>query len=36
MQPAGGRPDQLGEPAFDVHVNVFERPLELEPARLDL
>ena len=27
VQPAGGRPDQLGEPALDVHMDVFERRL---------
>ena len=30
------RPDQLGEPALDIHVDVFERALERELARLDL
>ena len=36
MQPPGGRPDQLGEPAFDVHVDVFERTLEDKRSLLDL
>jgi hypothetical protein len=36
MQPAGRRPDQLGQPAFDIHVNVFQRALEFERAGLDL
>jgi hypothetical protein len=36
VQPARGRPDQLGEPAFDVHVNVFQRALDIELAALDL
>ena len=30
------RTDQLGEPALHVHMNVFERALELELAGLDL
>ncbi len=32
MQPAGRRPDQLGEPALDIHVDVLERALEGELA----
>ncbi len=36
VQPPRGRPDQLGEPALHVHMDVFERPLELELAGLDL
>ena len=36
MQPPRRRPDQLGEPALDVHVNVFERALEVEFAGFDL
>ena len=36
VQPAGGRADQLAEPALDVHVDVFQRPLEGELAGLDL
>ena len=36
MQAPGGRPDQLGEPAFDVHVDVLQRALEGELAGLDL
>ena len=29
------RPDQFGEPALDIHVNVLERALEGELAGLD-
>ncbi len=36
MQPPGRRTDQLGEPAFHVHVDVFERALEGKRALLDL
>ena len=36
VQPPGRRPDQLGEPRLDVHMDVFQRPLELEPAALHL
>ena len=36
MQPPGRRPDQLGEPALDIHMNVLERALEREFAGLDL
>ena len=36
VQPPGRRPDQLGEPALDVHMDVFERTLEGELARFDL
>ena len=36
MQPPGRRPDQLGEPRLDVHMDVFERPLEAELARVHL
>src|SRR5215831_11784788 len=36
VQPPRRRPDQLGEPAFHVHMDVLERPLELELAALDL
>ena len=36
VQPPGRRPDQLGEPALDVHMDVFERGLEGELARPDL
>ena len=36
VQPAGGRPDQLGEPALDIHVDVLERAREGEGPRLDL
>ena len=30
VQPPRGRPDQFAEPAFDIHVNVFQRALEVE------
>ena len=36
MQPPGGRADQLGQPALDIHVDVLERALELERALADL
>ena len=36
MQTPGRRPDQLREPRLDVHMDVFERPLEAELARLHL
>ena len=36
VQPSGRRPDQFAEPALDVHMDVLERALELEFARLDL
>jgi hypothetical protein len=36
VQPSGRRPDQLGEAALHVHVDVLERTLELEFAALDL
>ena len=32
VQPPGRRPDQVGEPALDIHMDVFERPLEGEFA----
>ena len=35
VQPSRRRPDQLGQPTLHVHVNVFERALELELAALD-
>ena len=35
VQPARSRPDQLGKPALDVHVNVFERALEIERSLAD-
>ena len=35
VQPAGGRADQLAEPAFDIHVNVLERTLEIERSGID-
>ena len=36
VQPPRRRADQLGEPALHVHMDVFERALELELAALDL
>ena len=36
MQAPGGRPDQFPEPAFDIHMNVLQRALELELAGFDL
>ena len=36
VQSPGGRTDQFAQPAFDIHMNVFERALELELARSDL
>src|SRR2546425_37863 len=36
VQPPGRGPDQLGEPALNVHMDVLERPLEAELAALDL
>ena len=36
VQAAGRRPDQLGQPALHVHMDVLERPLEAERAGLDL
>ena len=36
VQPPGRRPDQLGEPALDVHMDVLERALEGEFAGFDL
>ena len=35
MQPARGGPDQFGKPALDVHMDVFERALEIERALAD-
>ncbi len=35
MQPPGRRADQLAEPALHVHVDVFQRALELEAALVD-
>ena len=35
VQPAGRRADQFGEPALDVHMNVFERARVVERPRLD-
>jgi hypothetical protein len=32
VQPARGGADQLRQPALDIHVNVFERALEVEVA----
>ena len=36
MQPAGRLPDQLGQAALHIHVDVFQRPLEGKLAGLDL
>ncbi len=36
MQPAGRVADQLGEPRLDVEMDILERGLEFEAARLDL
>ena len=36
VQPAGGGADQLGQPALDIHMDVFERALEVEAALADL
>ena len=36
VQPSGGRPDQFAKPALDVHMDVFERALEIERALADL
>ena len=35
VQPPRGRPDQFGKPALDIHMDVFERALELERALAD-
>ena len=35
VQAPGGRPDELGEPALDIHVDVLERAREFEGPRLD-
>ena len=35
VEPPGGRADQFGQPAFDVHMDVFERTLEVEGAFAD-
>ena len=36
VQPPRRRPDQRGEPRLDVHVDVFQRPLEAEFSGLHL
>ena len=36
VQPSRRRPDQLAEPALDIHVNVLERALEIERSLADL
>ena len=36
VQPSCRRPDQLGQPRLDIHVDVLELFRELELARLDL
>ena len=35
MQPSRGGTDQLGQPALDIHMDVFQRALELEIALAD-
>ena len=35
VQPPGRRADDLGEPAFDVHMDIFQRARERERPRLD-
>ena len=35
VQAPGRRADDLGEPAFDIHMDVLERALERERPRLD-
>ena len=35
MQPSRGGPDQFGKPALDIHMDVFERALEVEGALAD-
>ena len=35
VQTPGGRPDEIGEPALDIHMDVFERAAEAERAALD-
>ena len=36
VQPPGRRPDQLGQTRLDVHMDIFQCPLELESAALHL
>ena len=37
MQPSGRRADHVGQPALDIHMNVFERALELNlPASISV
>jgi hypothetical protein len=36
VQPSGGLADQLAQPRFHVHVDVFQAGLEVEAAGLDL
>ncbi len=36
VQAPGGRPDQFAKPALDVHMDVFERALEIERSLADL
>ena len=36
VQPPRGRPDQLGKPALDVHMDVLKRALKGELTGLDL
>jgi hypothetical protein len=35
MQPSRGGPNQFGKPALDIHMDVFERALEIERAVAD-
>ncbi len=35
VQPSRGGPDQLAQPALDIHVNVLERALEIERSLAD-
>ena len=36
LHTARSRNDQVGQPALDVHMDIFERPLKLELAQTDL
>ncbi|GBF26110.1 hypothetical protein MnTg02_01147 [bacterium MnTg02] len=35
MKLAGNRSDKLGKPGLNIHMNIFERPVEAEFALLD-
>ena len=35
MEASGGRPDQVGEPPFDVHVQVLEAGIPRKISALD-